>query len=87
MNRTDPVERRRLAIMRQASGQTNPFSIGGLRKRGHHAPRPITLAQPARKPPDPDTELAICTVCGKTWREAEDCKTPADCNFVRETKP
>lgn len=46
----------------------------------------IAAALPQRRP-DPDTELGVCTVCHKTWREAEDCKTPADCNFVRETKP
>lgn len=85
MKRSDPADRRRTAIMRQAAAQTNPYSIGGQRKRAGHAPRPITLAQPARKEPETFPDLGVCSVCGKTWREADDCRTPKDCNFQRET--
>ena len=47
-------------------------------------------ANPNRRPREPSYkgDLAVCTVCGKTWREAEtDCRTPQDCNFIRETEP
>lgn len=41
-----------------------------------------------RREPNYKGDLAVCTVCGKTWREAEaECLTPQDCNFVREDKP
>ena len=46
-------------------------------------------AQPLRKPRtkpkfDPDTNLR-CTVCGLRWPETEECRSPSDCNLVRET--
>lgn len=45
MNRSDPAEKRRLALMRQASGRANSrFNIGGTVKHGGHKPKPITLA-------------------------------------------
>lgn len=43
VRRTDPIEKRRLALLRQASAQTNKFSLGGQVKQGGRAPRPITL--------------------------------------------
>lgn len=42
------------------------------------------MALPQRKPaPLWETELK-CTVCGLRWPETEECRTPADCNLVRE---
>jgi hypothetical protein len=43
MNRNDPMEKRKLAMMRQALSRNNRFNIGGIAKEGHHAPKPITL--------------------------------------------
>jgi hypothetical protein len=57
------------------------------------------MSEPRRKPQwwTPDTaprrepnhkgDLAVCTVCGKTWRERDDCLSPKDCNFVRNDQP
>lgn len=39
MRRTDPEEDRKRALMRQGSGQTSKFSIGGIEKKGGHTPR------------------------------------------------
>jgi hypothetical protein len=41
--RSDPIEKRKLALMRQAKSKNNKFSIGGIEKKGGHAPKPITL--------------------------------------------
>lgn len=46
-------------------------------------------ASPQRKPREdrePFPDLGVCSVCGRTWREADDCKTPKDCNFQREDR-
>ncbi len=45
ISRSDPIERRRLALLRQSAAQTNKFSIGGQEKKGGHAPRPISLVK------------------------------------------
>jgi hypothetical protein len=53
VSRTDPIERRRLALMRQALGKTQKFSIGGQIKKGGFAPKPITLpTTPWKDKPD-----------------------------------
>lgn len=56
VNRTDPIEKRRLARMRQAASLTNKFSIGGQEKKGGHAPRPITLPTTPWKDDKPESD-------------------------------
>lgn len=36
-------EARKLELMRKAATATSPYNIGGNKKTGHYAPRPITL--------------------------------------------
>ncbi len=43
VRRSDPIEKRRLTLMRQALSKNNKFSIGGIEKKGRYAPKPITL--------------------------------------------
>lgn len=46
------------------------------------------MANPQRKPQLPLWEIGTdlkCTVCGLHWPETEECRSPADCNLVRET--
>lgn len=43
VRRTDPIEDRRRALVRQAAGQTSKFSIDGVEKRGAYAPRKPSL--------------------------------------------
>lgn len=44
VRRTDPVEDRRRALMRQADGKVSTkFSLGGHEKQGAHAPRKPSL--------------------------------------------
>lgn len=37
--RSDPIEKRRLTLMRQGAAQTEKYGIGGIEKKGQHAPR------------------------------------------------
>jgi hypothetical protein len=43
---------------------------------------------PQRKPPPtvPADPTLKCTVCGLRWPETEECRTPRDCNLVREAE-
>lgn len=56
VRRTDPIEKRRLALMRQAAGQTNKFSLGGQVKQKGHTPRPITLPTTPWKDDNPESK-------------------------------
>ena len=53
VRRTDPIEDRKRALMRQAAAQTNEYGIGGLKKEGGKAPRkPSMPKMPWDEEPD-----------------------------------
>lgn len=41
--RSDPTDKRRQTLLRQASGQTEKYGIGGIEKSGQHAPRKVGM--------------------------------------------
>ena len=47
-------EQRRLEMIRRATSAQNKFGIGGRKKEGAHAPKPVTL--PTIKLPDLDAD-------------------------------